>query len=83
MASDHKKEFISLFLNIALVSSQIVQLICLKTLFFIGKLGKQLGASSERSERSELSPNYYWALWALWALWADLSLLELLFTLLT
>jgi hypothetical protein len=33
---DHKKEFMSLFLNIALVSSQIVQL-TLKTSFFSEK----------------------------------------------
>ncbi len=37
MTSDHKKEFISLFLNIALVNSQIMQLIYSKTLFFSEK----------------------------------------------
>jgi hypothetical protein len=37
MTSDHKKEFMSLFLNIALVNSQIVQLICSEMLFFSEK----------------------------------------------
>ena len=37
MTSGHKKEFMLLFLNIALVSSQIMQLICSKTLFFSEK----------------------------------------------
>jgi hypothetical protein len=35
MTLNHKKEFMLLFLNIVLVSSQIMQLICLKTLFFL------------------------------------------------
>ncbi len=37
MTLGHKKEFISLFLNIALVSSQIVQLTCSEMLFFSEK----------------------------------------------
>jgi len=37
MTSDHKKEFMLLFLNIGLISLQIVQLIYLKTLFFLKK----------------------------------------------
>jgi len=37
MTSDHKKEFMLLFLNIALVSSQIMWLICSETSFFSEK----------------------------------------------
>jgi len=37
MTSDHKKEFISLFLNIVLVNSQIMWLTCSKMSFFSEK----------------------------------------------
>ncbi len=37
MTLSYKKEFMSLFLNIALVNSQIVQLTCSETLFFSEK----------------------------------------------